>query len=95
MPNVVLEAMASHRPVLATRVEGLSELLGEEDEAQTVSWGDSQGLVAKLVKLLSDRQLAVDLGERNRRRAEQEFSIDRVVAAYQALWSGLIASSHK
>jgi starch synthase (maltosyl-transferring) len=90
MPNVVLEAMASRRPVLATRVEGLSELLGEEGEAQTVSWGDSQSLVAKLVKLLSDRQLAVELGEKNRRRAEQEFSIDRVVAAYQALWGGLI-----
>jgi glycosyltransferase involved in cell wall biosynthesis len=90
MPNVVLEAMASHRPVLAARVEGVSELLGEEDEEQTVSWGDSQGLVAKLVRLLSDRQLAVELGEKNRRRAEEEFSIDRVVAAYQAFWSGLI-----
>ena len=89
MPNVVLEAMASRRPVLATSVEGVLELLGEEDEAQTVSWGDSQGLVAKLVRLLSDRQLAEELGEKNRRRAEQEFSIDSVVAAYQALWSGL------
>jgi len=67
-------------------------LLGEEDEAQTVSWGDSQSLVAKLVKLLSNRQLAGELGERNRRRAEQEFSIDRVVAAYQSLWSGLMGS---
>jgi glycosyltransferase involved in cell wall biosynthesis len=92
MPNVVLEAMASRRPVLATRVEGVMELLGEEDKAQTVSWGDSQGLVAKLVRLLSDRQLAIELGEKNRRRAEQAFSIDRVVAAYQAFWSGLIES---
>ena len=89
MPNVVLEAMASRRPVLATKVEGVSELLGVEDEAQTVNWGDSQGLVAKLVRLLSDRPLALELGEKNRRRAEQEFSIDRVVAAYEALWSDL------
>ena len=91
MPNVVLEAMASRRPVLATRVEGVLELLGAEDEAQTVSWGDSRGLVAKLVRLLTDRPLAAELGQRNRRRAEQEFSIDRTVAAYQSLWSALIA----
>jgi glycosyltransferase involved in cell wall biosynthesis len=67
------------------------ELLGTEDEAQTVIWGDSQSLVAKLVRLLTDRPLAAELGERNRRRAEQEFSIDRAVAAYQSLWSDLIA----
>jgi len=80
---------------LAARVEGILELLGEEDEAQTVSWGDSQSFVAKLVRLLSDRQLALDLGEKNRRRAEQEFSIDRVVAAYQTLWGELIAGTQK
>jgi glycosyltransferase involved in cell wall biosynthesis len=91
MPNVVLEAMASRRPVLATKVEGVLELLGAEDEAQTVSWGDSQGFVAKLVRLLTDRPLAAELGARNRRRAEEEFSIDRAVAAYQSLWSDLIA----
>lgn len=90
MPNVVLEAMASRLPLLATRVEGVVELLGQEDEAQTVNWGDSQALVAKLVRLLSDRPLAVELGAKNRRRAEEAFSIDRVVAAYQSLWSGLI-----
>ena len=91
MPNVVLEAMASRRPVLATRVEGVLELLGEEDEAQTVSWGDSQGFVAKLVRLISDHPFAAELGERNRRRAEEEFSIDRAVTAYQSLWDDLIA----
>ena len=38
MPNVVLEAMASRRPVVATDVEGVRELLGPGADLQTVPY---------------------------------------------------------
>ncbi len=89
MPNVVLQAMASRIPVLATDVEGVRELLGENAEPQTVAFGDTPTLVEKLTRLLSDRQLAERLGQDNRRRVEQSFSIQRMVAAYEALWESM------
>ena len=42
MPNVVLQAMASGLPVLATDVEGVRELLGEGADTQTVSPGNAE-----------------------------------------------------
>lgn len=90
MPNVVLQAMASRLPVIATDAEGVRELLGPEADAQVVRYGDSQAFTNKLVKILSDQQLAAELGGKNRFRAEREFTFERVVAAYQNLWTSLL-----
>ncbi len=86
MPNVVLEAMASGLPVVATQVEGVCELLGSEFQEQSVpygEWGDFSDLV---VRILSDHNLADRLGRENRRRAEHHFTIESMVASYQELW---------
>ena len=91
MPNVVLQAMASRLPVLASDVEGVRELLGPDSEPQTVRYGDSDALVEKIVRLMSDREFAGELGARNRQRARQEFTIERVVTAYEGLWASLVA----
>jgi len=86
MPNVVLQAMATGLPVLATDVEGVRELLGPQAEAQTVPYGDTRAWAARLTELLSTAGLAAELGARNRLRAAGEFSVERMVAAYESLW---------
>ena len=67
MPNVVLEAMASGLPVVATSVEGVEELLGPAAESQTVRYGDSAALATKIVRLVDDRHEATATGAENRR----------------------------
>jgi len=92
MPNVVLQAMASRLPVLATDVEGVRELLGPAADAQIVRYGDTEAFAEKLVALMSDRALASELGRQNRRRVRSEFTLSRMVAAYQDLWESLVGS---
>ena len=91
MPNVVLQAMASGLPVLATDAEGVRELLGEGADAQTVPFGQSGQFAARVVELLSNRSKASELGLQNRRRAQSHFSIDHMVLAYQELWESISA----
>ena len=86
MPNVVLQAMASRLPVLATDAEGVRELLGEAADAQTVRFGRSQQWADKLAGLMSDRAKSAELGQRNRLRVETHFPVEGMVAAYQELW---------
>lgn len=90
MPNVVLEAMATGLPVLATSVEGVQELLGPAADAQTVRYGDTPAFLSRLSAILQDADSAVALGEANRRRVEQEFDLARCVAAYESLWMSLV-----
>jgi glycosyltransferase involved in cell wall biosynthesis len=93
MPNVVLEAMASRLPVVASDVEGVRELLGPNAVRQTVAHGDSQGLVDAIVGLMCDSALATATGLENRRRAEESFGIARMVRLYEDLWALLAEPS--
>jgi glycosyltransferase involved in cell wall biosynthesis len=90
MPNVVLEAMASRLPVVASDVEGVRELLGPGAAQQTVCYGDTQALIDKLVSPMLDRALSGALGIENRRRAEETFGMSRMVRAYEDLWETLV-----
>ncbi len=96
MPNVVLEAMASRLPVVASDVEGVRELLGPNAARQTVAHGDVQGFAAAIVAFMADPALSESIGLENRRRAEESFGIDRMVRLYEDLWASLAApySSH-
>ena len=87
MPNVVLEAMASGLPVVATQVEGVCELLGPEFQEQSVPYGKWEDFSDVVVRILSDRNLADRLGRENRRRAEHHFTIEPMVESYQELWA--------
>lgn len=68
-PNVLLEAMSSGLPVVATRVGGIPELVRHEQDALLAEKGDIEGLAAAARRLLSDEDLRRRLGENARRAA--------------------------
>ena len=69
---VLLEAMAAGRPVVATRIDGYSELLGNSDSARLVPVGDSGALAQAITSILANRDLASRLVEKG----------SKLVAAY-------------
>jgi glycosyltransferase involved in cell wall biosynthesis len=86
MPNVVLEAMASSLPVVATKAAGVTELLGLLADQQTIEFGDSQALTDTIVRIADQPDLASRLGQANRRRVADQFSLDRMIQAYAELY---------
>ncbi len=92
MPNVVLEAMALGKPVMASRVEGVVELLGPGADEQTAAWRDTDAFVQQLVALARDPARCEQLGTLNQARAREHFSSAAMVAAYARLYEGLAGS---
>jgi glycosyltransferase involved in cell wall biosynthesis len=95
MPNVVLEAMASRRPVVASDVEGVRELLGPNAPGQTLRHGDTQAMVEAVTAFMLDSALAEKTGTENRRRAEQHFAIAAAVRSYENLWESLTHAAER
>jgi glycosyltransferase involved in cell wall biosynthesis len=82
-----LEAMAHARPVVATDVGGLRDLVVDGETGVVVPPRDPAALRAALDRLLADPALRRRLGSAGRRRAQERFSWDVVteatVAAYR------------
>jgi glycosyltransferase involved in cell wall biosynthesis len=73
-----LEAMAHGRPVVASAVGGLLDLVVDGETGIHVPPGDVPALRAALERLLGDRELRRRMGEAGRRRAAEGFSWDAV-----------------
>ena len=73
-----LEAMAHGRPVVASSVGGLLDLVVDGETGIHVPSGDVGALRAALERLLGDRELRRRMGEAGRRRAAERFSWDAV-----------------
>jgi glycosyltransferase involved in cell wall biosynthesis len=93
MPGVVLEAMAASKPVVAIKVHGTAELLGQACEPQTVMSHDVPAFLEKVTQLARDRSRAAELGHQNRIRAEAEFSLEAMTAHYAELYDELLAAA--
>jgi glycosyltransferase involved in cell wall biosynthesis len=82
-----LEAMAHARPVVASAVGGLKDLVVDGETGLLVPSRDPQALRAALERLLADRDLRRRLGAEGRERARERFSWDAVtdatIAAYR------------
>lgn len=93
-PNVVAEAMALGRPVIASNVGAIGWML-EPDCGVLVPAGDADALAQALEALLSDPARRRTLGDNARRKAEQEYGIETVFSRYQALWRRLSQDEDK
>ncbi len=90
MPNSMLEAMAAGKPVVATRVEGVEEVLGPGAAEQTALPADPQMFTQQAVAILADASLASRLGRDNQERARQFFTFETMVDAYERLYGSLL-----
>jgi hypothetical protein len=79
-PTVVLEAMASARPVVSTRLAGIPELVVDGQTGIVAPSGDSTAIAHALGHLLRNPELRLRFGNAGRVRIEQHFRIDQTVA---------------
>jgi glycosyltransferase involved in cell wall biosynthesis len=83
---VCLEAMAHARPVVASAVGGLLDLVVDGETGILVPPGDVAALRRALRELLADRELRRRMGEAGRERVRQRFSWDAVTDSTVALY---------
>lgn len=90
MPNALLEAMAAGRAVAAVDVGDVRRMVCPENRDFIVARDDGPAFAAAIAGLLADPAQRSLLGRRNREQAIAEFSGERMLAAYDALFSAVL-----
>jgi len=90
LSNVVLESMAAGVPVVATRVGGTPEIIGDGVTGLLVPPCDAPALADAIGRLLGNRALAERLGEAGRARAVDHFSMEHMVRLTEELYRALL-----
>lgn len=91
-PNVVLEAQAAGRPVVASAVGGVPELLRAGVTGELVTERSGEAFAAPVIRLLCDASERVRMGEAARAHALEHFSAEQMVAQYRALYRELLVA---
>ena len=89
-PNVVLEAIASGIPVIASRVGAVPELVIDGHNGFIVPPGKAHDITAAIVKLLENRQLGKDMGIQGRLHAEKQFSQDIICTKLEQFYAEIV-----
>lgn len=81
---VNVEAMSAGKPVIASRVGGIPEIVSDGGTGFLVAPGDASLIKEKLIELFKDKDLRTSMGEKGQRVAESSFSLEQMVDGYLA-----------
>jgi glycosyltransferase involved in cell wall biosynthesis len=93
--NVALEAMAAGKPVVASRLPGLSEIIQDGETGVLIDAGDQVSLARQTRKLLDDPDRRRQMGEAGRRRVQEHFSLNSLAQAYAKVYEAEIQAPAK
>jgi glycosyltransferase involved in cell wall biosynthesis len=85
MSYSVIQAMAYGKPVVAYNVGANSEGIVHGENGLLAEWGNVEQLSSYVRTLLIDEELAIRMGRNARKRAEEKFSLDRMISSYDSL----------
>jgi glycosyltransferase involved in cell wall biosynthesis len=89
MGRVLVEAMAAGKPVVASRVGGIPDLVRHAETGYLVPPADEEALADGIKKLLDDPEKAKQMGQRGKEYCHQ-FSLDAMVSKLDDLYSDLM-----
>ncbi|PCJ65417.1 MAG: hypothetical protein COA73_02340 [Candidatus Hydrogenedentota bacterium] len=91
-PNVVMEAMASGTPVVASAVGGIPELIDDGVTGSLVASRDPEAFADAVEAYLNDVDKAQSVGEAAARSIRERFSVEKMIDDYRGLYAELLTS---
>ncbi len=89
-PVTAIEALAAGKPVVATRVGGIPDVVRDGEDGFLVAPGDVDALADRLAQLATDDKLRKRMGEAARSRVRERYSVERLVDDVDRLYRSLL-----
>ena len=86
LPMTLLEAMAMGLPVVASKLDGIAEVIGDGEEGFLVPPADAALFVERTASLLTDAELSSCIAKNARAKIEARFSVERMTSAVEDIY---------
>ena len=86
LPMAILDIMAAAKPIVASNVAGIPEMIRDGENGFLVQPRDSGALAARILELLRNPQKTQEMGARGRKLVEEKFTIDFVAAEFEKVY---------
>ncbi|RLE65490.1 MAG: hypothetical protein DRJ38_03685 [Thermoprotei archaeon] len=90
IPLSLLEAMASGKPVIASRIGDIGRVIRDGREGLLVTPGSVKELAEKILYLLKNEDIAKKLGLNSREKIEREYSWNKIAEKYNTLYYNIM-----
>ena len=91
-PVTVIEALAAERPVVATRVGGVPDVVRDGEDGFLVEAGATDDLADRLGRLARDPSLRARMGKKGRERVLPRYAVERLVDDVDELYRSLLSA---
>jgi glycosyltransferase involved in cell wall biosynthesis len=89
----VIEALAAERPVVATLVGGVPDVVRDGEDGFLVEAGATDELADRLKRLARDPALRARMGKQGRERVLPRYSVERLVGDVDELYRSLLSAA--
>jgi glycosyltransferase involved in cell wall biosynthesis len=94
-PIVLREAFASGRPVIATKVGDIPEIVRDRDNGLLIEPGNPQALASAILEFIFDPELAAQCAANGYRYATENFSFDKMMKEKLTADASLLRTAHQ
>jgi len=92
-PLALLEYMAAARPVVATRVGGVGEIIREGREGFLVTSGNTEDFAGRILQLIREPDRAREMGRQGQETADKRFSHRAMIRSYEDVYRSVLERS--
>ena len=87
---ILLEAMAMEKPIVATEIEGIKEVLDNGKTGSLVPPKDSKVLAGAIIKMITHKENALNMGLAARKVVTERFGVDVMVEKHKEVYEELL-----
>jgi glycosyltransferase involved in cell wall biosynthesis len=95
LPYVLVEAAALEKPIVATDIDGVREVIRSGATGVLVPPRDPAALAAAILFLLKDRAFTSRLGEAARNEIPSQFSVERMISETESLYLEVLSAKSR
>jgi glycosyltransferase involved in cell wall biosynthesis len=89
-PVITLEGMAMAKPIIATNIDGIKEQIIDGKSGILIPPRDPNAIANAIIKLTNNKNLAENIGLAARKRVEEEFTVGKMVAETEKVYSSVL-----